>query len=140
MTASFAPPQEVFIGAFAFDAERRQLIGEGGAVELPLKEFELLSLLVEKRPRAVSKDEIRDALWPRTIVTEASLTSPVHRFPGSCAERPRSSSCRPSSSWDARQACRGRSTTLPFPAATHTCDGMARRSSSRISGARTEHS
>ena len=77
MTASFGPPQEVFIGAFVFDAERRQLIGEGGAVELPLKEFELLSLLVEKRPRAVSKDEIRDALWPRTIVTEASLTSLV---------------------------------------------------------------
>lgn len=71
------PPAQVSIGALAFDAERRQLIGEDGAVELPTKEFELLSLLVSKRPRAVSKEEIRDALWPRTIVTEASLTSLV---------------------------------------------------------------
>ena len=65
------------IGAFTFDAERRQLIGEGGPIELSLKEFELLSLLVSRRPRAVSKEEIQDALWPRTSVTEASLTSLV---------------------------------------------------------------
>jgi DNA-binding winged helix-turn-helix (wHTH) protein len=77
MLESSGPPAQVSIGAFTFDAERRQLIGEGGAVELPSKEFELLSLLVSNRPRAVSKDEIRDALWPRTIVTEASLTSLV---------------------------------------------------------------
>src|SRR5438552_9422404 len=75
MAASSSPPRGVFIGAFVFDVERRQLIGGGGAVALPSKEFELLSLLVSKRPRAVSKDEIRDALWPRTVVTETSLTS-----------------------------------------------------------------
>jgi hypothetical protein len=77
MRESSDVPAQVLIGTLAFDAERRQLIGEAGAVELPTKEFELLSLLVSKRPRAVSKDEIRDALWPRTIVTEASLTSLV---------------------------------------------------------------
>jgi hypothetical protein len=77
MAESSRPPKQIFIGAFAFDTERRQLIGGSGAVALPSKEFELLSLLVSKRPRAVSKDEIRDALWPRTIVTETSLTSLV---------------------------------------------------------------
>src|SRR5664279_4695831 len=71
------PPAQVLIGALVFDAERRQLMGEDGAVPLPTKEFELLSLLVSNRPRAVSKDKIRDALWPRTTVTEASLTSLV---------------------------------------------------------------
>jgi hypothetical protein len=60
-----------------FDAGRRQLVGAAGNVELPLKEFELLSLLVARRPHVVSKEEIRDALWPDTIVTEASLTSLV---------------------------------------------------------------
>ena len=70
-------PAQVPIGALVFDAERRQLIGEGGAIELPTKEFELLSLLVSRRPGAVSKEEIHEALWPRTIVTEASLTSLV---------------------------------------------------------------
>jgi DNA-binding winged helix-turn-helix (wHTH) protein len=77
MTASLGPPKKVFIGAFAFDAERRQLIGGGGAVALSSKEFELLSLLVSKRPNAVSKVEIQDALWPRTIVAETSLTTLV---------------------------------------------------------------
>jgi DNA-binding winged helix-turn-helix (wHTH) protein len=77
MTASPGPPKKVFIGAFAFDPERRQLIGGGGAVPLSSKEFELLSLLVSKRPCAVSKDEIQNALWPRTIVAETSLTTLV---------------------------------------------------------------
>ena len=77
MTTSFGPPKKVFIGAFAFDADRRQLIGGDGAVALSSKEFELLSLLVSKRPNAVSKDEIQDALWPRTTVTETSLTTLV---------------------------------------------------------------
>jgi DNA-binding winged helix-turn-helix (wHTH) protein len=77
MTASPSLPKKALIGAFAFDAERRQLIGAGGAVALSSKEFELLSLLVAKRPGAVSKEEIQDALWPRTIVTETSLTTLV---------------------------------------------------------------
>lgn len=77
MTASTSLPKRIFIGAFAFDAERRQLIGGDGAVALSSKEFELLSLLVSKGPCAVSKDEIQNALWPRTIVAETSLTSLV---------------------------------------------------------------
>jgi DNA-binding winged helix-turn-helix (wHTH) protein len=77
MTASPSLPKKAFIGAFAFDAERRQLIGGGGAVALTSKEFELLSLLVSKRPCAVSKDEIQDVLWPRTVVAETSLTTLV---------------------------------------------------------------
>lgn len=77
MRSSPAPPIPVVIGACTFDAARRQLVGESGTVELPTKEFELLSLLVSRRPHAVSKDEIREALWPRTVVTDASLTSLV---------------------------------------------------------------
>ena len=77
MTPSQSSPQKAFIGGFAFDAERRQLLGGGGAVALSSKEFDLLSLLLSNRPRAVSKDEIQDALWPRTIVTETSLTTLV---------------------------------------------------------------
>src|SRR5664280_554185 len=77
MIASPSLPKKAFIGAFAFDAERRQLLGGGGAVALTSKEFELLSLLVSKRPCAVSKDEIQDVLWPRTVVAETSLTTLV---------------------------------------------------------------
>jgi hypothetical protein len=80
MRSSPGSPVKILIGAFTFDAARRQLVGEGGAVELPTKEFELLSLLVSKRPDAVSKEEIQNVLWPRTSVTEASLTSLVREL------------------------------------------------------------
>ena len=80
MAASPSPLKRVPIGVFAFDAERRQLLGSGGAVALSSKEFELLALLVSKRPCAVSKHEIQDALWPRTVVTETSLTTLVREL------------------------------------------------------------
>ena len=51
-------------------AHRRR---RGGA--LSTKEFELLFLLVPKRPGAVSKAEIQDAPWPRTTDAETSQTT-----------------------------------------------------------------
>lgn len=41
------------------------------------KALDLLALLVSERPRAVSKERIRDRLWPKTFVSEATLTSLV---------------------------------------------------------------
>ncbi len=38
------------------------------------KAYELLEALVGRRPRAVSKQEIHDILWPKTFVSESSLT------------------------------------------------------------------
>ncbi|MEO8587045.1 MAG: FHA domain-containing protein [Acidobacteriota bacterium] len=77
MTASPYIPKSISVEGFEFDAERRELVGPAGAVALSRKEFDLLSLLVSRRPRAVSKDEIHEALWPRTIVAETSLTTLV---------------------------------------------------------------
>lgn len=77
MRSSPGLPAPVVIGSLTFDAARRQLVGKGGAADLSAKELAFLSLLVSKSPSAVSKDEIRDAVWPRTVVTEASLTSLV---------------------------------------------------------------
>jgi DNA-binding winged helix-turn-helix (wHTH) protein len=78
MTAIPGLPKRVRVGDFEFDSERRQLVRGGRAVALSSKEFEFLSLLVSNRPRAVSKDEIQEALWPRTIVAETSLTTLVN--------------------------------------------------------------
>lgn len=77
MAASTSASKRVSIGPFVFDAERRLLVERGGAVALSLMEFELLALLVSKRPRAVSKEEIQQVLWPRTTVAETSLTTLV---------------------------------------------------------------
>jgi DNA-binding winged helix-turn-helix (wHTH) protein len=58
-----------------FDLATRQLLRKGEEVPLPPKAFDLLALLIAERPRAISKQEIRDRLWPGTFVTESNLTS-----------------------------------------------------------------
>ena len=60
----------VFFGDFALDQERRQLLRSGEPVPLKAKPYELLSLLVARRPRVLSKTQIKDALWPGTVVGE----------------------------------------------------------------------
>ena len=54
-------------GHFALDQERRQLLRSGEPVPLEAKAFELLSLLLARRPRVLSKAQIRDVIWPRTL-------------------------------------------------------------------------
>jgi len=60
-----------------FDSDTRQLWTGKGEVRLSPKAFDLLALLIANRPRAVSKAEIRDHLWPGTYVSESSLPSLV---------------------------------------------------------------
>src|SRR5262245_17588969 len=67
----------VHFGEFTLDRSTRQLLRGGEEVHLEAKAFELLSLLLEKRPEAVSKADIRDRLWPDTFVSESSLTGLV---------------------------------------------------------------
>jgi DNA-binding winged helix-turn-helix (wHTH) protein len=67
----------VLFGPFVLDTERRLLSSDGDEVHLSPKAYELLTLLVERRPRAVSKPEIHERLWPSTYVTEASLMTLV---------------------------------------------------------------
>jgi DNA-binding winged helix-turn-helix (wHTH) protein len=64
-------------GAFVFDPEARRLSREGQPVHLEPKALELLELLLERRPAAVTKPAIRDRMWPRTYVSESSLTTLV---------------------------------------------------------------
>jgi len=64
-------------GSCVLDAERRELRRGGAAAHLSPHAFDLLALLVARRPRAVSKDELLDRLWPDRIVTEANLAALV---------------------------------------------------------------
>jgi hypothetical protein len=53
------------------------LLCRGKEVHLSPKALQLLELLIVERPRALAKTEIRDRLWPRTFVSESSLTGLV---------------------------------------------------------------
>jgi DNA-binding winged helix-turn-helix (wHTH) protein len=79
-------------GEFVVDFETRQLLRENQPVHLTPKAYQLLALLVEAQPRALSKDELQHGLWPSTFVDEANLTVVVAELRsalGVDARRPR---------------------------------------------------
>jgi DNA-binding winged helix-turn-helix (wHTH) protein len=59
----------------SFDASTRRVTRAGHDVKLTRKGFDLLAMLIERRPNAVSKDEIHAHLWPDTYVAEITLHS-----------------------------------------------------------------
>lgn len=67
----------VRFGEFTFDSEARILTRNGDAVHLTPKAFDLLSALIEARPRALRKEELREKLWPDVVVDESNLKSLV---------------------------------------------------------------
>jgi DNA-binding winged helix-turn-helix (wHTH) protein len=67
----------VRLGDFVLDTGTRQLLRGGADVHVSPKAFELLTALVEARPRALSKSEIHERLWPATFVSETNLAALV---------------------------------------------------------------
>jgi DNA-binding winged helix-turn-helix (wHTH) protein len=65
----------VRFGDCAFDSETRECFREGKPVHLSPKAFRMLELLIEARPRALSKEELQQRLWPETFVTEGNLAT-----------------------------------------------------------------
>jgi DNA-binding winged helix-turn-helix (wHTH) protein len=64
-------------GEFTLDTDSRQLWQGDAERHLSPKGFELLRLIVENRPRVLSKAELHQRLWPSTFVSEATLSSVV---------------------------------------------------------------
>lgn len=60
-------------GDVTFDGDGRRLLRGGELLHLTPKAFALLGLLLGKRPSAVSRSEIQDALWPGVFVTEGNI-------------------------------------------------------------------
>jgi DNA-binding winged helix-turn-helix (wHTH) protein len=60
-------------GDVEFDALTRQLWRGGQEVHLSTKAFDLLTLLVERRPAVVPKSDIKEHLWPDTFVSDTNL-------------------------------------------------------------------
>ena len=58
-----------------FDSGTREIFRGGKAVHLHPKAFRLLEILLENRPRALSKAELHEKLWPGSFVSEANLAS-----------------------------------------------------------------
>lgn len=59
------------------DSEARELTRAGRRVALSSHGLDLLALLIARRPRALTQDELRDALWPDLSVGYTSLARVV---------------------------------------------------------------
>jgi DNA-binding winged helix-turn-helix (wHTH) protein len=64
-------------GEFRLDARSRELCRRGAPVHISPKAFDLLAYLLAERPRALSKDELLEHIWPNTFISEATLTSVI---------------------------------------------------------------
>ena len=64
-------------GDFVLDPGTRQLRRGEEDRHLGPKAFELLELLLERRPNVVTKDAIHDRLWPGTFVSGSTLATVV---------------------------------------------------------------
>src|SRR4030095_16501704 len=60
-------------GDSVLDIEARQVLRGGRDIHLSPKAVELLCLLVERRPTALSKADIHEHIWPATCVSDDSL-------------------------------------------------------------------
>jgi DNA-binding winged helix-turn-helix (wHTH) protein len=76
-------------GEFAFDPDARELRLGSQPVHLSPKAFQLLAILVDQRPKALSKAELHLRLWPDTFVVEANLANLVAEIRGALGDDPR---------------------------------------------------
>lgn len=79
---------QVTFGGYCLDLATRQLLRGETEVRLSPKAFDLLQLLIDNRPRAVSKIELHDRLWPGTFVTDANLAVLVADLRHALHDRP----------------------------------------------------
>lgn len=62
-------------GEFELNPATRQLLRGAAEVHLSPKAFDLLSILIARRPEVVTKESLRDRLWPGTNVVDANLNN-----------------------------------------------------------------
>lgn len=88
-----APPVQNYIfGPFRIDVEARHLIRDDAVIPLTAKVFDTLLVLVKNHHRAVSKDELMQAVWPGSFVSDDSLVqniSAIRRALGDDPSQPR---------------------------------------------------
>ncbi len=65
-------------GPFTLDSARRELSRDGAEIAVEPQVFDLLRVLIERRDRVVSRDDLLEAVWNGRIVSEATLGSRIN--------------------------------------------------------------
>lgn len=69
--------RKLCFGEFAMDLDQRRLFARDREIRLTPKGFDLLTLLIVNRPKALAKDELMARLWPGTFVTDNNLATVI---------------------------------------------------------------
>jgi DNA-binding winged helix-turn-helix (wHTH) protein len=87
------PGQAVRIrfGPFILDSETRQLFRDGSESRLSPKAFDVLCILVERRPKVVNRADLHARIWPGTFVVDANLSVLVGEIRRAISDTPRQS-------------------------------------------------
>ena len=75
-------------GDFVLDLDARDLRHGAESVPLSPKAYQLLEILVVQRPKAVSKLELQDRLWPDTFVVEKNVVNLVAEIRAALGDDP----------------------------------------------------
>jgi DNA-binding winged helix-turn-helix (wHTH) protein len=81
---------KICFGRFVLNLDTRQLTQDGCAIHLAPKAFELLVMLVQERPKVLSKAVLQQRLWPETFVAEANLSNLVAEIREALGDQARS--------------------------------------------------
>lgn len=65
-------------GRFRLDTRKKTLTYDGAPVPMPLKELELLCVLIENRGELVTKEELLDKVWEDSFVEESNLSRHIY--------------------------------------------------------------
>src|SRR5271170_7708067 len=71
--ASSGPPERYRFGPFELQPDDRRLLKDGATISLRPRAFDLLVALVDRAGHLVTKDELLNRVWPKTVVEEAAL-------------------------------------------------------------------
>jgi len=78
-------------GDCVLDLRARQLERHGKVVPLEPKVYELLAVLIERRPGVITNNELDELLWPKVYVARTSLTRLVSELRGALGDTPQDS-------------------------------------------------
>jgi non-specific serine/threonine protein kinase len=71
--ASPGPPERYRFGSFELQLDKRRLRKDGATISLRPRAFDLLVALVDRAGHLVTKDDLLNRVWPKTVVEEAAL-------------------------------------------------------------------
>jgi len=79
---------QIPFGDFVLDLDARELRRGGERLKLSPKALQLLEILGTNRPRAFSKAELQERLWPETFVVEKNLANLVAEIRDTLGDNP----------------------------------------------------